>query len=134
MGSGEVRLYEPLSKHTTLRVGGPAQFWIEPETRGGLANVLEFCAANRLPVMLVGRGSNLLVRDGGISGVVIHLNRGDFVALSCRGNGDSRGCGRSTEASRCGRAKRRDWGIRVDGRDSGKCWRQPPHECRSDGR
>ena len=82
MGPGEVRLYEPLSKHTTLRVGGPAQFWIEPETRSGLANVLEFCAAHRLPVMLVGRGSNLLVRDGGISGVVIHLARGDFIALS----------------------------------------------------
>jgi UDP-N-acetylenolpyruvoylglucosamine reductase len=82
MGPGEVKLYEPLSKHTTLRVGGPAQFWIEPETRSGLANVLEFCAAHRLPVMLVGRGSNLLVRDGGISGVVIHLARGDFIALS----------------------------------------------------
>jgi UDP-N-acetylmuramate--alanine ligase len=82
MGSGEVRLYEPLSKHTTLRVGGPAQFWIEPETRGGLANVLEFCAVRRLPVMFIGRGSNLLVRDGGISGAVIHLTRGDFMALS----------------------------------------------------
>jgi UDP-N-acetylmuramate--alanine ligase len=82
MGSGEVRLYEPLSKHTTLRVGGPAQFWIEPETRSGLANVLEICAAQRLPVMLVGRGSNLLVRDGGISGVVVHLTRGDFIAIS----------------------------------------------------
>src|SRR5215469_2509824 len=82
MGAGEVRLYEPLSKHTTLRVGGPAQFWIEPETRGGLANVLEFCTAHRLPVMFIGRGSNLLVRDGGISGAVIHLTRGDFIALS----------------------------------------------------
>jgi UDP-N-acetylmuramate--alanine ligase len=85
MGAGEVRLYEPLSKHTTLRVGGPAQFWVEPETRGGLANILEFCAANRLPVMVIGRGSNLLVRDGGISGVVIHLNRGDFLALNVEG-------------------------------------------------
>nr|AIA12783.1 UDP-N-acetylenolpyruvoylglucosamine reductase [uncultured bacterium] len=86
MGAGEVKLYEPLSKHTTLRVGGPAQFWIEPETKGGLANVLEFCAVNRLPVMLIGRGSNLLVRDGGIAGVVIHLNRGDFVELAVEGN------------------------------------------------
>jgi UDP-N-acetylmuramate--alanine ligase len=85
MGAGEVRLYEPLSKHTTLRVGGPAQFWIEPETRGGLANVLEFCAVNRLPVMFIGRGSNLLVRDGGIAGVVIHLNRGDFLELTVEG-------------------------------------------------
>src|SRR6202040_4458755 len=64
---GEVGLYEPLSKHTTLRVGGPAQFWVEPETRGGLANVLEFCAVNRRPNLFIGRGSNLLVRDGGIT-------------------------------------------------------------------
>jgi len=85
MGAGEVRLYEPLSKHTTLRVGGPAQFWVEPETRGGLANVLEYCAVNRLPVLFIGRGSNLLVRDGGIAGVVIHLNRGDFVELAVEG-------------------------------------------------
>jgi UDP-N-acetylmuramate--alanine ligase len=78
MGAGAVTLYEPMSQHTTLRVGGPAQFWIEPQTYGGLANVLGFCSANRLPVMIVGRGSNLLVRDGGIPGVVIHLAKGDF--------------------------------------------------------
>jgi UDP-N-acetylmuramate--alanine ligase len=93
MGAGEVKLYEPLSKHTTLRVGGPAQFWIEPETRGGLANVLEFCSANRFPVMFVGRGSNLLVRDGGIPGVVIHLSRGDFVALRVEGTEIEAGAG-----------------------------------------
>jgi UDP-N-acetylmuramate--alanine ligase len=93
MGAGEVKLYEPLSKHTTLRVGGPAQFWIEPETRGGLANVLEFCAANRLPVMFIGRGSNLLVKDGGIPGVVIRLARGDFVTLTVEGTEIEAGAG-----------------------------------------
>jgi UDP-N-acetylmuramate--alanine ligase len=93
MGAGEVRLHEPFSKHTTLRVGGPAQFWVEPETRGGLANVLEFCEVNRLPVMFVGRGSNLLVRDGGIAGVVIHLNRGDFVDLTVQGEEIHAGAG-----------------------------------------
>jgi UDP-N-acetylmuramate--alanine ligase len=81
MGAGTVSLYEPMASHTTLRVGGPAQFWIEPQTYGGLANVLGFCSANRLPVMIVGRGSNLLVRDGGIPGVVIHLAKGDFSAV-----------------------------------------------------
>lgn len=86
MGAGELSLYEPLSKHTTLRVGGPAQFWLEPETRGGLANLLAYCSANRTPVMFIGRGSNLLVRDGGIPGVVIHLNRGDFSALAVNGD------------------------------------------------
>jgi UDP-N-acetylmuramate--alanine ligase len=85
MGAGAVTLYEPMANHTTLRVGGPAQFWIEPQTHGGLANVLGFCSANRLPVMIVGRGSNLLVRDGGIPGVVIHLAKGDFSIVKING-------------------------------------------------
>ena len=93
MGVGEVRLYEPMSRHTTLRVGGPAQFWVEPETRGALADVLAFCSANRLPVMVIGRGSNLLVRDGGIPGCVIHLVRGDFGTLKVSGTEIEAGAG-----------------------------------------
>jgi len=93
IGVGEVRLYEPMSRHTTLRVGGPAQFWLEPETRGGLANVLAFCSANRYPVMVVGRGSNLLVRDGGIPGCVIHLVRGDFGTVKVAGTEIEAGAG-----------------------------------------
>jgi UDP-N-acetylmuramate--alanine ligase len=93
MGPGELRLYEPLSRHTTLRVGGPAQFWLEPQTRSGLANILEYCSANRVPVMFIGRGSNLLVRDGGIPGAVIHLNRGQFVETTVMGNTIRAGAG-----------------------------------------
>jgi UDP-N-acetylmuramate--alanine ligase len=93
MGVGDVRLYEPMSRHTTLRVGGPAQFWVEPETRGALANVLAFCSANRHPVMVIGRGSNLLVRDGGIPGCVIHLVRGDFGTIKVEGNEIEAGAG-----------------------------------------
>ena len=93
MGAGEVRLYEPMSRHTTLRVGGPAQFWVEPETRGALADVLGFCSANRYPVMVIGRGSNLLVRDGGIPGCVIHLGRGDFGAIKVEGTEIEAGAG-----------------------------------------
>ena len=40
---GEVRLYEPLSKHTTLRVGGPAQFWVEPRNEKAFAELIRFC-------------------------------------------------------------------------------------------
>ncbi|MBV9999068.1 MAG: UDP-N-acetylmuramate--L-alanine ligase [Verrucomicrobia bacterium] len=93
IGAGEVRLYEPLSKHTTLRVGGPAQFWVEPETCAGLSSLLAFCSARRLPVFVLGRGSNLLVRDGGIPGVVIHLDRGDFLSLKVRGHEIHAGAG-----------------------------------------
>src|ERR1700740_3601664 len=82
-----------MSRHTTLRVGGPAQFWVEPETRGALADVLAFYSANRHPVMVIGRGSNLLVRDGGIPGCVIHLVRGDFGAIKVEGSEIEAGAG-----------------------------------------
>ena len=69
---GDVRLYEPLSKHTTLRVGGPAQFWVEPRNESAFAELIRFCRCENFPLFVVGRGSNLLVRDGGIRGVVVH--------------------------------------------------------------
>jgi len=78
MRSGPIRLYEPLSKHTTMRVGGPAQFWAEPETEEGFADLVQHCFNNDIPFMAIGRGSNLLVRDGGVRGVVAHLARGEF--------------------------------------------------------
>lgn len=84
MGQGTARLYEPLAKHTTLRVGGPAQFWVEPETEEGFARLVRFCAEREVPLMVMGRGSNLLVRDGGIRGVVAHLARGEFRKLELR--------------------------------------------------
>jgi UDP-N-acetylmuramate--alanine ligase len=81
IGPGIVKLYEPLSRHTTMRIGGPAQFWAEPETEEGFARLVRFCTENQIPVFVIGRGSNLLVRDGGIRGVVVHLNRGEFKRL-----------------------------------------------------
>lgn len=81
MGPGTIRLYEPMSKHTTMRAGGPAQFWIEPETEAGFARVVRHCRQNGIPIMVVGRGSNLLVLDGGIRGVVAHLARGEFASI-----------------------------------------------------
>src|SRR5437867_4459713 len=69
---GEVCLYEPLSKHTTLRVGGPAQFWAEPRNEKAFAKLIRFCREENLPLFVMGRGSNLLVRDGGVRGVVVH--------------------------------------------------------------
>lgn len=81
MGPGAIKLYEPLSKHTTMRVGGPAQFWAEPETEEGFARLVRTCTDKQIPLFVMGRGSNLLVRDGGIKGVVAHLTRGEFKRL-----------------------------------------------------
>jgi UDP-N-acetylmuramate--L-alanine ligase/UDP-N-acetylenolpyruvoylglucosamine reductase len=90
---GDVRLYEPLSKHTTLRVGGPAQFWVEPSNETAFAELIRFCRQESLPLFVIGRGSNLLVRDGGIRGVVIHPGGGDFDKIKIDGNEISAGVG-----------------------------------------
>jgi UDP-N-acetylenolpyruvoylglucosamine reductase len=82
---GEVRLSEPLAKHTTLRVGGPAQFWVEPRTEEAFARLIRFCRRENLPLFVIGRGSNLLVRDGGIRGVVVHPSGGDFDKVETNG-------------------------------------------------
>src|SRR5947209_3083272 len=82
---GDVRLYEPLSKHTTLRVGGPAQFWVEPRNEKAFADLIRFCRDENLPLFAMGRGSNLLVRDGGIRGVVVHPFGGDFDKIEVNG-------------------------------------------------
>ena len=84
MAAGVLRLYEPLAKHTTMRVGGPAQFWAEPETEEGFARLVRFCTERDVPLFVMGRGSNLLIRDGGIHGVVAHLSRGEFKHLEVR--------------------------------------------------
>jgi UDP-N-acetylmuramate--alanine ligase len=93
MGPGAIRLYEPLSKHTTMRIGGPAQFWAEPETEEGFADLVQFCFDAGIPFMVMGRGSNLLVRDGGIPGVVAHLARGEFLRHDVNGEEITAGVG-----------------------------------------
>ena len=90
---GDVRLYEPLSKHTTLRVGGPAQFWVEPRNETALSELIRFCRRDNLPLFVIGRGSNLLVRDGGIHGVVVHPSGGDFDKIDIHGNEITAGVG-----------------------------------------
>src|ERR1043166_5269742 len=90
---GDVRLYEPLAKHTTLRVGGPAQFWVEPRTQNSFAELIRFCRRENLPLFVIGRGSNLLVRDGGIRGVVVHPSGGEFDKIDISGQEITAGVG-----------------------------------------
>jgi UDP-N-acetylmuramate dehydrogenase len=62
---------EPMSRHTTLRIGGPADAWFAPAAVDELRAVVQACAARGIPMVPVGGGSNLLVRDGGIRGVAV---------------------------------------------------------------
>ncbi len=79
------RLYEPMNRHTTIGVGGNAQFWLEPDSVATARAVLAFFKDRNIPVYFVGRGSNLVVRDGGIRGAVIHLSNGEFEELRTDG-------------------------------------------------
>lgn len=77
-GGGTLKLYEPMSRHTTFLIGGPAQFWIEPRTEAAFAAVVRLLRSAAIPIRVIGRGSNLLVKDGGIRGAVIHPAKGEF--------------------------------------------------------
>jgi len=77
-GGGVAKLYEPMSRHTTFLIGGPAQYWVEPHTVAGFAEVVRYLRSASVPIRVIGRGSNLLVKDGGIRGAVIHPSKGEF--------------------------------------------------------
>lgn len=74
-GALELKPDEPMSRHTTLRLGGPADLWARPVTPTALAALLARTHARAIPVTFVGSGTNLLVLDGGIQGVTINLGK-----------------------------------------------------------
>lgn len=70
---GEIRFDEPMARHTTMQVGGPAEAWIQPVDVDDVTACVHCAQELDLPWCAVGRGSNLLVRDGGLRGLAIHL-------------------------------------------------------------
>ncbi|MGA2604574.1 MAG: UDP-N-acetylmuramate--L-alanine ligase [Verrucomicrobiia bacterium] len=81
----KIRRNEPMSRHTSMRVGGPAEFWVEPADERDLARLLHYCHVREIPVTVMGRGTNLLVLDGGIRGVVISLSNDEFTRIEVDG-------------------------------------------------
>jgi UDP-N-acetylmuramate dehydrogenase len=71
----DLRPDEPMARHTTNRLGGPADLWARPSSADALQRILAAAHRAEVPVSFVGSGTNLLVRDGGIRGVVINLGR-----------------------------------------------------------
>lgn len=90
---GKVRFKEPLSRHTTFRIGGPCGAWVEPAGEGELRQVLEFARAKRKNIFVMGMGSNVLVRDRGFNGIVIHLGNKHFKNVSLEGTRIRAGAG-----------------------------------------
>lgn len=71
---GRLLAAEPLRSYTSFRVGGPADLLFFPADRADLCAALRLAAAEAVPVFVMGNGTNLLVRDGGIRGLVVHLS------------------------------------------------------------
>jgi UDP-N-acetylmuramate dehydrogenase len=73
---GKVKSNEPLSQHTTMKIGGPADLFIEPSSIENIYKVMNVIKEKQLHWRAIGRGSNLLVSDKGIEGIVIKLSTG----------------------------------------------------------
>src|SRR5919108_425564 len=83
-----VKLAEPLARYTSMKIGGPADLFLEVETDATLVRVLAVLHEWRTAVCLLGNGSNILVSDHGVRGAVIHLI-GDFRKLEWREEGET---------------------------------------------
>ena len=79
------RRREPLAPYTHLRIGGPAEFLVQPRTVEELKTVLNFCQAARVPLRMLGGGFNLLVRDDPVPGAVVRLTAPAFMGLERNG-------------------------------------------------
>lgn len=75
LGSDNAERNEPMSKHTTFRVGGPADYYLSPHSTEELKKICRICEENELPYFVIGNGSNLLVSDEGYRGAVIQIYR-----------------------------------------------------------
>lgn len=80
-----IRLDEPMSSHTTFKTGGKADIMLLPASAEAVKGAIDICNKNNIRYCIIGNGSNLLVRDKGIRGVVIKLGR-DFSAISVSGS------------------------------------------------
>ena len=83
-GKQQVFCEEPMSRHTTFRIGGPAKYFLCPHSVEELRKILEFCRERQLNYFVLGNGSNLLVSDQGYDGVVIQLYR-NFSEIAVEG-------------------------------------------------
>ncbi len=73
---GNISISEPLSRFTTFRIGGPADYYLEPKDKSDLLNLVKYLREIKYPYILIGNGSNILISDEGIRGAAINLEYG----------------------------------------------------------
>ncbi len=84
--TGKIRLREKLSGHTTWRIGGETDALVEPTDLVDLAKIIKFARKSKLPVFILGAGSNCLISDKGVKGIVIKLTQPFFNHIELKGN------------------------------------------------
>ena len=84
-GTEQVLIQEPMKNHTTFRIGGPADYFVMPETAEEVQRVTELCRTEEVPCYVIGNGSNLLVSDDGYRGVILQIYR-SMSGISVQGN------------------------------------------------
>ena len=85
LGADHVFPEEPMAKHITFRVGGPAEWFLKIDTAEQLKQVIAFCKEQEEPYYVIGNGSDLLVSDSGVRGAILHLE-GEFTEISANEN------------------------------------------------
>ena len=75
LSEDRIRTQEPMKMHTTFRVGGPADYFVMPESSGEVQQVISLCREEKMPYYVIGNGSNLLVSDEGYRGVILQIYR-----------------------------------------------------------
>ena len=90
-----VRRNEPLAPRTWFKLGGEAEYFAEPETVDELAALVRRCREQEVAVRVLGGGSNILVRDEGVRGLVVHLNAPAFAEMTIQGTSVTAGGGAS---------------------------------------
>ncbi|GIW82768.1 MAG: UDP-N-acetylenolpyruvoylglucosamine reductase [Gemmatales bacterium] len=90
-----IRRNEPLAPYVHLKVGGPAEMLIQPRTREELAEVVRQCFEQKIPLHVLGGGSNVLIPDEGVRGAVIRLTAPAFTTIEVDGKRVRAGCGAS---------------------------------------
>lgn len=98
-GEQAVRLQEPMSAHTTFRIGGPADYFVELGSESVLKELLLLCRETETPFFILGNGSNLLVSDEGYRGVMISLMGFDEISFR---EGESTEAGKTIMTAGCG--------------------------------
>ncbi|MBI2620220.1 MAG: UDP-N-acetylmuramate dehydrogenase [Ignavibacteriales bacterium] len=73
---GRLTIHEPLAPYTSMKVGGPADYYLEPADKDDVVGIVRYLEENKFPFMMVGRGSNLIISDEGYRGAAINLEEG----------------------------------------------------------